>query len=1160
MAAESAISPASLSLRVRGRRYPVLLPSLRDPRLRLTAVISSLQILGQTSLGFQVSIAQILVAISTAAAIEMTIVFWQRRVIMWPASAMVTGNGVAFILRVPGTAHGDWWSLRGAWIFVATAAIAVLSKHVIRVRGRHIFNPANLGLVVIFLALGSTRTEPQYFWWGPLDVWLGLALGVIALGALAILSRLGQLRVALGFWLAFAAGVGVLAISGHAMTARWHVGTITGLSFWTVLVASPEVFVFMCFMITDPRTSPRGAAGRWRYAVAIGLLASLLIAPQTTEFATKVAVLAALTIVCACWPALEWLSGTDTVGAWRARIGARARWRPEGSRGSRLAAGGALALFGAAVCAVILVAAGIPARPAAATPLQGSLLSVSTHVSATELPVVTVAPSSDVVSISHATALQIARDLVVDLRLQAGALARHSQRLAAAGAAGAALAQLRRQIRAARASGGRVVAQTYDVRRLRLSLLPGPDQAAPLVLASLAGTVVPTSYAGTPARLVSSGPSAAVSQAIRLQLVNGRYEIVSVKAAKAGAAAPSAAAPSPVEVALAPAGSSTVALGDAFSVHIAVSLRKGQRYEAPVTVALSIEGPGAPPVRFVHAGLIVAPGSPITHVASVTPSEWYAHPGSYRIVASVGGRPVGAPLHFNVTAPTVAIPQFEDVTKASGLATTVPAPTCGEFITTPAWGQIGPSGNLVLFVPRLSAPAQLFVQSTPGHFVNVAAASGVAVRHATAASFGDYLNNGRQDLFVARYGAPSLLFRNDGDGHFTNVTAASGITGVAHASSVTWVDYNNDGRLDLYVTNYMSCEGRWTSGTDSLSRVRYYGAKLFRNDGGGRFTDVSRMLPENPKGAGLSAGWFEARGDGRDDLYVGNDNVGQDPDHNRLYINSGRAAGSAFSDTSTSSGTALYMNTMGIAVGDFKRNGRLDIALSNIGGNQLLMNQGNGTFTAAAAAMGVMRADQFGSYPSVTWGVGAYDFTDDGWQDLYFTAGNVNPKLSRFEGAQPSELFLNNAGKGFLDVSAPSGAASAGDAKGVAFADYLRNGRVDMFVLAQDGSPHMFRNVTPLHGNHWLEVRAIGTVSNRDGCGARVLASAGGVTQLREILCAQNEQTAQFGLGHAATVSKLEIIWPSGIRQVIRDVASNRYLTVTEPRACAKARFPSARC
>jgi hypothetical protein len=1154
MAAEAALRPATPSLGIRGRRYPVLLPSLRDPRLRLTAVIWSLQILGQTSLGFQVSIAQILVAVGTAAAIETAIAFGQRRVIMWPASALVTGNGVSFILRVPGTAHGDWWSLRGAWIFAATAAFAVLSKYVIRVRGRHIFNPSNLGLVVAFLVLGSTRTEPQYFWWGPLNLWLGLTLGVIALGALWILSSMGLLRVALGFWLAFAAGVGVLAISGHAMTARWHVGPVSGLSFWTVLVTSPEIFVFLSFMITDPRTSPAGAAARWRYAVAIGFLASLLIAPQTTEFATKVAVLGALAIVCASWPVLGWLSETGRARAWRPRLQTRAGAI---AGRSRIAVRAALLSAGAASFATILVLAGTPARGVSAPPLAGALLSVSTRVGASELPAVTVAPTSSVVSISHATALQIARDVIVDLRFEEGAIVRHSDRLAHAGAAGTALAGLERRIRSAPA-GGAIAAPAYQVARLRLALVPGPDQAAPLVLATLTGDVTEETYAGTPPRLHASAAAAPVAQTLRLALVSGRYVIVSSKAAKIGAGAP--VPPSPVEVALTPSGSSAVPLGDAFSMRVALRLRKGQTYAKPVTVSLSLEGPGSPQVRFLHAGLIVSPGSPVTHVASVTPSEWFAKPGAYRILASVGGQAAGAPLPFTVTAPVLAIPRFADVTKASGLSTTVPAPTCGEFITTPAWGQMDPGGRLGVFVPRLDAAAQLFEQTSPGHFRDVAGASGVAVRHATAASFGDYLNNGRQDLFVARYGAPSLLFRNDGGGRFTNVTASSGITGVAHASSVTWVDYDNDGRLDLYVTNYMTCAGRWTSGTDSLAHVRYYGARLFRNDGGGKFTDVSAMLPESPAGAGLAAAWFDATGNGRDDLYLGNDNVGQDPDHNRLYLNGKSARAPGFRDSSIASGTALYMNTMGIAVGDFARNGRLDFALSNIGGNQLLMNRGNGTFVSRSAAMGVMRSDQFGTYPSVTWGVGAYDFTNDGWQDLYFTAGNVNPRLDKLEGPQPSELFLNDGGSHFLDVSAPSGAASAGDAKGAAFADYLGDGRVGMFVLAQDGAPHLFRNVTPLHGNHWLEVRAVGTVSNRDGCGARVLATAGGATQLREILCAQNEQTAQFGLGAASTVSKLEIIWPSGIRQTLHAVASDRYLTVTEPRACAKARSPSARC
>src|SRR3990170_2585045 len=135
------------TLRIRGTAYPVLLPTLRDPRLHLAAVIVSLQVLGQVAFEFRLSIAQILVALVTCAVLEVGIAFRRQRVILWPASALLTGNGVAFILRVPGTEHGDWWSMRGAWIYAGTAAVALLSKYVIRFRGRHVFNPSNVGLV-----------------------------------------------------------------------------------------------------------------------------------------------------------------------------------------------------------------------------------------------------------------------------------------------------------------------------------------------------------------------------------------------------------------------------------------------------------------------------------------------------------------------------------------------------------------------------------------------------------------------------------------------------------------------------------------------------------------------------------------------------------------------------------------------------------------------------------------------------------------------------------------------------------------------------------------------------------------------------------------------------------------------------------------------------
>ena len=278
--------------------YPVVLPKLSDPRLHLAAVITSLQVIGQVGFHFQLSIAQILLSLGTAGVLEMAIALRTQRVILWPASALLTGNGVAFVLRVPGTVHGDWWSLRGWWIFVGTAAVALLSKYVIKWRGEHIFNPSNIGLVICFLALGRTRAVPLDFWWGPMSLWLVLALAVIVAGGFGILFRLALLRVALGFWFSFAAGIGVLALSGHAMTARWHLGPITGFHFWWVLVTSPEVLVFLFFMITDPKTAPRGPRARLVYAVSLGLLGALLIAPTTTEFASKVALLGSLAIVC----------------------------------------------------------------------------------------------------------------------------------------------------------------------------------------------------------------------------------------------------------------------------------------------------------------------------------------------------------------------------------------------------------------------------------------------------------------------------------------------------------------------------------------------------------------------------------------------------------------------------------------------------------------------------------------------------------------------------------------------------------------------------------------------------------------------------------------------------------------------------------------------
>ena len=171
------------------------------------------------------------------------------------------------------------------------AAVSLLSKYLIRFRGRHIFNPSNFGLVLGFLLLGSSARSRSSSGGGRRRRGSCFALALIVVGALVVLTRVHLLGVAVLFWLTFAAGLGVLALSGHAMTANWHLGPVSDGYFWQVLILSPEVFVFLCFMITDPKTVPDGRIARRVYAVAIGLIACLLIAPQTTEFGAKVALL-----------------------------------------------------------------------------------------------------------------------------------------------------------------------------------------------------------------------------------------------------------------------------------------------------------------------------------------------------------------------------------------------------------------------------------------------------------------------------------------------------------------------------------------------------------------------------------------------------------------------------------------------------------------------------------------------------------------------------------------------------------------------------------------------------------------------------------------------------------------------------------------------------
>src|SRR6185295_6833425 len=188
------------TVRLGGHRYPFVLPTIRDPRLHLAAVIISIHILGQTVLGFRVSVVQILVAILTCALIEVTWTFVSSRSLVWPASAMLTGSGVALIFRVIGTENGDYWSWHGWYLFAIVAGCSLLTKYLIQYRGSHVFNPSNVGLVAAFLILGSTRVEPLDFWWAPFGFWMALAYLIIIVGGVLITRRLHLLEMSAAFW------------------------------------------------------------------------------------------------------------------------------------------------------------------------------------------------------------------------------------------------------------------------------------------------------------------------------------------------------------------------------------------------------------------------------------------------------------------------------------------------------------------------------------------------------------------------------------------------------------------------------------------------------------------------------------------------------------------------------------------------------------------------------------------------------------------------------------------------------------------------------------------------------------------------------------------------------------------------------------------------
>ena len=973
MSAPAFVGVGQRAVRIRGRTYPVLLPTLRDPRLHLAAVIVSLQVLGQVAFGFRLSIAQILVALLTSAVLEVAIAFRFRRVVMWPASALLTGNGVAFVLRVPGTEHGQWWSLRGAWIFAATAAVALLSKHVLQFRGRHVFNPSNVGLVLCFLILGVNRTEPLDFWWAPMSPWMGLALGIIVAGGFAILLRLRLLEIAVGFWLAFALGIGVLAASGHAMTARWHLGPISGGYFWWLLVSSPELLVFLFFMITDPKTIPSGRLGRRVYGVGLGLLAALLIAPQRTEFGTKVALLGALALVCAVRPLVELVPGSARLAQRLLRGDRTAFAKP------RRAAALATPVAAAAAFVGLLLLAGLPARPSGAT-------AGTDAGGVVRLPQVTVAHSSGVASqIGRHAASQIARDVVTDLRIQADALRQRDAARAAAGASGKWLAGLQLQIGTVAAH--ELLVPTYRVEQIDLHLEPGKGQAPPTVVAVCRGSVVLASsgMAEPPAK------AARFVQTFELQYYGNRFRIVGSRGASIAALLPSPsalAAARPVVSArvsrAAASGFSGVRLIDV-AKRVGLDFRQGAfRFGVDLSDPAAMMGGGLCWLDYNNDGwldLFV-----VNSYAEGDIGQWQAH----------GGLPRSA-LFRNVRG------KFVHMSARSGADLAIRGNGC-------VAADFNGDGYTDLYVTSAADDALLW-NNGDGTFSEGARRAGiVSFGWHSGAAVADVNGDGRPDLFVAGYtdvnapipaspagfptnhaGVRSELFLNEGldaQGHsrFREVGAAAGLPAshFDHSLGAVFSDFNRDGRIDLYVANdedpnrlYLNVPWRGGAAADPKGL-------------GFRLVDRAPREGVADANAGMGIAAADYSGDARTDLFVSNSR-GQT---HAVFQANGASNGASFADGHSGFAAAFGTNFTGWGDSwvDLNRDGNLDLALANgaipvtnlakdaapIQVLENLAGQGlPGQFANAGGIVGLQAAPRVNGR-----GLAAADFNNDGNMDI----------------------------------------------------------------------------------------------------------------------------------------------------------------------------------
>ena len=464
---------------------------------------------------------------------------------------------------------------------------------------------------------------------------------------------------------------------------------------------------------------------------------------------------------------------------------------------------------------------------------------------------------------------------------------------------------------------------------------------------------------------------------------------------------------------------------------------------------------------------------------------------------------------------------------------------------------------------------RLYHNNRDGTFTDVTEKAGLAGSgYGSGVAIGDYDNDGWPDVFVANV-TGNQLFHNNGDGTFTDVTAKAGVGGATlngkkmWAVGAGWFDYNNDGLLDLFVVNYCVWEVnkdpycRVKEGVRGYCHPRYYPPThntLYRNNGDGTFTDVSEETGVAQHfGKGMSVAFADYDGDGYLDAFVANDTTQNFLFHNlkgKKFAEVALAAGVGYAqDGHTRSG-------MGADFRDMNNDGLPDIWHTAVEreGFPLWINDGQAEFEDMTVASGLRSTNDMSG-----WGAGMADLDNDGWKDLFVARANVMDNISEQDPArrypEPNTIFRNLGNGRFEDVSATAGPdfQVAAAHRGVAFGDLDNDGRVDMVVSVLNGPAELFHNITE-NGNHWILLKLVGTKSNRMAIGAQIrITTEDGKKQWNEVTTAvgyasSSDPRVHFGLGKNEKIKEMEIRWPSGTRQLLKDVAVDRILTIEEPR------------